>query len=144
MNGPSVNKSFEKRLIGRREKDYQTAFLTLGSCTLHIFHNAFKKNIAELSIDIDQFGCDLHFFFKYSFARKEDYKNMQEVTDVFSWYVLKQCSTRWCTIIKVIVRIVEQWKNLCKYFLNFFSEQKYFKKEIKYTLRYKRISECLK
>ena len=66
-----------------------------------------KKNIAELSIDIDQFGCDLYFFFKYSFARKEDYKNMQEVTDVFSWYVLKHCSTRWCTIIKVIVRIVE-------------------------------------
>ena len=46
--------------------------------------------------------------------------------------------------MKVIVRIAEQWKNLCEYFLKFFSEQRNFKKKIKDTLRYKRISECLK
>ena len=88
MDGPSVNKSFEKKLIGRLEKEYQTTFPTLGSCTLHIVHDAFKKGITELSIDIDQFACDLHFFFKCSSARREDYKNMQEVTDVVAWYTL--------------------------------------------------------
>ena len=82
INGPSVNKSFEKMFIGHHEKDHQTTFLTLESCTLHIVHNAFRKGIAELSIDIDQFQCDLHFFFKYSSARREDYKNVQEVTDI--------------------------------------------------------------
>ena len=87
IDGPSVNKSFEKKFIGRHEKDYQTTFLTLGSCTLHIVHNAFRKGIAELSIDIDQFPCDLYFLFKYSSARREDYKNVQEVTDVVAWYV---------------------------------------------------------
>ena len=74
----------------------------------------------------------------------EDYKNMQKVIDYVAWYVLKHCLTRWFTIIKVMVKIVEQWKNFCEYFLKFMPEQKNFKKEIKDTVHYKRISECLK
>ena len=81
---------------------------------------------------------------KYSSARMEDYKNMQKVIDYVAWYVLKHCSTRWFTIIKVMVKIVEQWKNFCEYFLKFMPEQKNFKKEIKDTVHYKWISECLK
>ena len=33
------------------------------------------------------------FFFKYSYSRWEDYKNMQEITDIVTWYVLKHCPT---------------------------------------------------
>ena len=95
LDGPSVNNSFEEKLIGRLEKDYQTTFLALGSCTLHIVHNTFRKGITELSIDITQFACDLHLFFKYFSARLGDY-DMQEVTDVVAWYVSKHYSTRWC------------------------------------------------
>ena len=47
---------------------------------------------------------------------------MQEVTDVVAWYVLKHGSTRWCTIIKVIVRKLEQRKKLCEYVLKFLPE----------------------
>ena len=36
MDGLSVNKYFEKKLIGRLEKDYQTTLLTLRSGSLHI------------------------------------------------------------------------------------------------------------
>ena len=78
MDSPSVDKSLEKKLIGRLQKDYQTTFLTLGSCTLHIVHNAFRKGITELGIDIDQFACDLYFFFEYSSARREDYKKCKK------------------------------------------------------------------
>ena len=74
---------------------------------------------------------------KYSSARMEDYKNMQKVIDYVAWYVLKHCSTRWFTIIKVMVKIVEQWKKFCEYFLKFMPEQKNFKKEIKDTVHYK-------
>ena len=95
LDGPSVNNSFEEKLIGRLEKDYQTTFLTLASWTLHIVHNTFRKGITELSIGITQFACDLHFFFKYFSPRLGDY-DMQEVTDVVAWYVSKHCSTRWC------------------------------------------------
>ena len=69
---------------------------------------------------------------------------MQVTADVFASDVLKHCSTRWCTIIKAIVRILEQWKHSCEYFLKFLPEQNIFKKEIKGTLRYKQISECSK
>ena len=58
MDRSSVNKSFEKKLIGRLEKNCQA---TLGSCTLEIVQKAFTKGITELSIDIDQSACDLHF-----------------------------------------------------------------------------------
>ena len=67
---------------------------------------------------------------------------MQEVTDVVAWYVK--------TLLNKVVyyhksnRIVEQLKNLFEYFLTFLPEQKNFKKKIKNTLRYKRISEYLK
>ena len=94
MDVPSVNKSFEKKLIGCLEKDYQTTVVTLGSCTLRIVHNAFRKGMTKVSIDIDQFACDLDFFFKYSSVRREVCKNMLEVTDLVAWYVLKHCSTR--------------------------------------------------
>ena len=87
INDPSVNKSFEKTFNGHHEKDHQTTFLTLGSCTFHIAHNAFRKGISELSIDIDQFLCDMHFFFKYFSTRRKGYKNVQEVTDVATQYV---------------------------------------------------------
>ena len=42
--------------------------------------------------------------------------NMPEVTDVLAWYVLEHCSTRCCSIMKVILRILEQRKNVCEYF----------------------------
>ena len=41
---------------------------------------------------------------------------MPEVTDVLAWYVLEHCSTRCCSIMKVILRILEQRKNVCEYF----------------------------
>ena len=33
-------------------------------------------------IDLDHFAIDLHFFFKYSAARCEDYEGMETKTDV--------------------------------------------------------------
>ena len=62
MDCPFVNKSFVEKLSGRFEKDYQIKFLILGSLTLHIVNTAFRKDITALSVDLDQFACDLHFF----------------------------------------------------------------------------------
>ena len=62
MDCPFVNKSFVEKLSGRFEKDYQIKFVILGSLTLHIVNSAFRKDITALSIDLDQFACDSHFF----------------------------------------------------------------------------------
>ena len=51
--------------------------IDLGSCTVHIIHNAFGKGIDQYGKDIDQLCMDLYFLFKHSAARYEDFKNVQ-------------------------------------------------------------------
>ena len=58
----SVNKYFVRKHIGCFEKDHQITFLTLESWALHIVYSAFRKSITDLTMDIDQYACDLHFF----------------------------------------------------------------------------------
>ena len=91
----------------------------------------------KLDTDIDQFACDVHFFFKLSSARREDYAALEEVTNVTAWYALRHVSSRWLTLKPVILRLLEKWKNL----ITFLPQQKSFKRVIESTIRYKRITE---
>ena len=79
MDGPNVNLSFQKKLLADFERKYSTKFLKLGSCSLHHVHNTFRKALQKL--DINQFACDVHFFFKLSSARREDYAVLEELTN---------------------------------------------------------------
>ena len=96
-----------------------------------------------LPIDIYQFAVDLHGFLKLSSARREDYSNLQDLTEVASQCVLRHSSVRWLTLKFVLVRIIEQWTNLTEYFCKYIPKQKEFKSSIKDTKRYKNIIECL-
>ena len=78
MDGPSVNKSFEDKLLTElRDQDIQ--ILNIGSCCLHKVHNAFRNALKQIDCDFDQFVIDIHSFFKLSSARREDYLSMEEV-----------------------------------------------------------------
>ena len=50
---------------------------------------------------------------------------------------------RWLTIRYVAVRILEQWKNLKVYYLQFLLKQSIFRSSVANTDCYKRISEAL-
>ena len=124
MECSSVNKSFVKKRIGCFEKDYQITFLTLRSWALHIVNSAFRKSITDLTMDIDQYACDLHFFFKYSSARREDLKHARS-----SWRCCMVCFK--ALFNKVVYyhksnRVLELRKNLCEYFLKLLPKQKKF------------------
>ena len=56
--------------------------IDLGSCTIHIIHNAFWKGIYPYAKDIDQLCMDLYSLFKDSAARHEDFKNVHIEMDV--------------------------------------------------------------
>ena len=56
--------------------------------------------------------------------RKEDYKEIEDVTDVIAHYALRNSSFRWLTLKFVLVRIIEQLENLRAYFLEFLPKQK--------------------
>ena len=81
--GPNVNKSFKSKLAKELQKRVATHFLDVGTCSIHIVTNAFLEGIKCLkdNVNVDQFAIDLHFFFKLSGARREDYRGVPELTD---------------------------------------------------------------
>ena len=79
QDGPNVNKTIfwhMNELILQDHPEFP-GLIDLGSCTIHIIHNAFGKGIDQYGKDIDQLCMDLYFLFKHSAARCEDFKNVQ-------------------------------------------------------------------
>ena len=159
MDGPNVNLSFENKLT-QQLSEIDTSFLKLGSCSLHPVHSAFQKGIKKLfqgtiettpetsdkkkgRFDLDDFFQDIHFFFKLSSTRREDYASLQEVTGITAEYAKKHAETRWVSMKYVALRCLEQWPNLKEYFLTYLPCQKNFKHDIQNTLRYTRIKTAL-
>ena len=64
--------------------------------------------VKSTPIDIDQFAVDLHGFFKLLSTQREDYKEIEDVTDVTAYYALRHSSVRWLTLKFVFARIIEQ------------------------------------
>ena len=142
MDGPNVNLCFQEKLMKALKESLDKTFLNLGTCSLHPVHTAFRKGIKSMSYDVDQLFTDLHFFFKLSSARREDYNSLHTLTDVLGKFAKKHAETRWLSMKFVAVRVVEQWVNLTEYFLKFLPKQKGFR-QVEKTERYQRIRDSL-
>ena len=68
--------------------------MDIGSCPMHIVHNACRKGVLQLNFNADQFALDIHFLFMQSAARRPDYKSMVEFAVVVSENALKHSTTR--------------------------------------------------
>ena len=64
MDGPNVNLKFEQELAKHFTEQYGSEFLTIGTCTLHKVHNAFRKGLNACGFDLETFIFDIAFFFK--------------------------------------------------------------------------------
>ena len=126
MDGPKVNLTFQRKLSKSLEKSY-TSFLDTGTCPLHNVHNAFEHGLKFLNFDVEQFIVDINSFFKLSSALRENFRALEEVTELPAHFTIKHSSTRWVTLKKVAVRLLEQWKNLTEYFLVYLPKQSNFK-----------------
>ena len=116
MDGPNANLKFQRHLAKYCDEK-GVSFFNIDICLLHKVHGSFKHGIESLPIDIDQFAVDLHGFFKLSSVQREEYKEIEDITDVTAHYALRHSSVRWLTLKLVPVQIIEQWKNLRAYFL---------------------------
>ena len=144
MDGPNVNLKFQTLLLqSNLLAEAKTTFLNIGKCPLHIVHSAFRKGVSSLACNVDQFAVDIHIFFKLSAARRADYKSMAKRTDVVAEYALKHSTTRWVTLRKVLMRLIEQYDNLKEYFLTFLPTTSSFKANVEKSKRYERICESL-
>ena len=66
MDGPSVNKAFEKKLSGKLHNEMNKSFINVGTCQLYIVHNSFRKAVTTFDFNFYEFFCNIHFFFKLS------------------------------------------------------------------------------
>ena len=110
-DGPNVNKTiFQKmnELISGDHPEFK-GLINLGSCTLHTVHNAFGKGIEQYGKDIDNLCMDLHTLFKYSAARREDYKDIQIEFELPEHAFQQHTEVRWLSLGPAIKRILEQW-----------------------------------
>ena len=64
-------------LITQDHPDFM-GLIDLGSCSIHIIHNAFGKGLEQYGKGIDQLCIDLCSIFKYSAARHEDLENFNK------------------------------------------------------------------
>ena len=87
MDGQNVNLKFEKELEAVLKSVHDTGILGLGKCSLHPVHSAFKKGLEKLNFPFATFFNDLHFIFKLFSVRREDYKNISEVTGIIAEFV---------------------------------------------------------
>lgn len=71
-DGPNVNKTIlnELQQIVKDDCLEFAGFVDLGSCVLHIVHNAFGKGLEKYGKEVDQLCLEL-------LARREDYQQLQ-------------------------------------------------------------------
>ena len=140
-DGPNVNKTIMRKLqqlITDKHPQFG-GFIDLGSCVLHIVHNAFGKGLEKYGKDIDQLCLDLHSLFKYSAARRQDYKELQLDLDVEMHTFQQHTEVRWLSIGPAIRRILEQWDAICE-FINIMGKDE---KKAPKSINFKRAASML-
>ena len=71
-----------------------------------------------IMLSLIKWRFDFHFFFKYSACRREDFAKVTEITSTLSSHLEKHCTSRWVSLVKILVKLVEQIDSLKLYFLN--------------------------
>ena len=113
MDGPNVNWKFHDLLqehICEAGED-ASALISVGSCGLHVVHNAFKTGAQASEWNVEEVLSSLYWLFVDSPARKEDFT---EITGSMV-FPLKFCKHRWLENVPVVVRAQEIWDKVIMY-----------------------------
>jgi len=119
MDGPNVNLKLERLLSKKVEEVRGSTLLKIGSCNLHIIHNAYEKGLQCLGRDASEFIMKIYYFFKKWPLRRGDFKNVQNEVGVKNLNFIKHVETRWLSMEEAANRVIEQWDAIIKYFQYF-------------------------
>ena len=111
MDGPNVNWATYDKLADDISKETDKELYNIGSCGLHIMHNAFKTGYSSLEWDIAHKLNSLYWLFKDSPARRSDFTTLTG----FSLFPKKFCSHRWLENVSVCKRALEMWPHVINY-----------------------------
>lgn len=116
MDGPNVNwATFDKfSLEVQGENCNSEKLLNVGSCGLHTLHNAFKIGMKESDFDVGSLLSSLHWLFKDSPARRDDYVKITGSNT----FPLSYCGHRWLENVSCMERALEILPSIRKYVLS--------------------------
>ena len=141
-DGPNVNKTVwnivNDALLHLPNRNY--GLTDIGTCNLHICHNAFAKGLEMFGSNISEFVIDLHLWFKMSAVRREEYEVVQEEMGLAKHKFLKHVECRWLSLQPAVLRILEQLEGLRRYFITVLPEKQ---SSISSNARYIRIRRQL-
>jgi len=84
-------------------------------CNIHVVHNAFGKGLDKFEREVEELAIDLHSLFRYSSARREDFKFVELQLDIEQNMFLRHVPTRWLSLQPVNTRILQLFPALEKY-----------------------------
>ena len=99
----------------RHDNPEFTGLVDLGSCSIHTIHNAFGNGLEKCGKEIEQLCMDLHALFKYSAARREDFREVQIEMDLELSNFLQHTVVRWLSIGPAVKRILEWWEAVTQF-----------------------------
>lgn len=141
-DGPNVNKKLS-RLINENILEIRNkGLIDIGSCSLHKVHNAFLKGLLEIGNDVTDLIITVFHFFDGWPARWEDYTSIQNKIKVPNHRFIKHVPSRWLSVGPAAERVLEQWKALDQYFLNFIPKNS--SRQVTSSKNYKDIVKYLK
>ncbi len=116
-DGPNVNKAVFNIMNKCVFDVNKHGLVDIGTCVLHVVHNAFVKGLPCYGNNISDLVIDVHQWFKLSPARQEDYAALQVKQGVPVHKFLKHVPCRWLALRAALNRFLAQWSTLCVCFL---------------------------
>ena len=139
-DGPNVNVSVENRINGEMIKIRKKGLVKIGSCNIHVVHNAFLQGLKILGTDVSDLVLKLYYFFHNFPVRREDFQKIQVELKIAEHNFVKHVESRWLTLGPATDRAIEQRKAIVHYFKKFAPKER---KDLLKCNSYKQIVEFL-
>jgi hypothetical protein len=131
-DGLHVNKSVANQVNSALNSSDLPVLVDIGSCNLHVVHNAFGKGLQAFGQESEKLPLELFYSFKHSATRREDFKLLQISMDMEEHLFLRHISCRWLTLKPALCRIMELWGVVKKYFTSLPQSDKSVEKNDRY------------
>lgn len=115
-DGPNVNKTIWTSIQGELTRAGHPGLLNVGTCNIHVVHNAFGYALNQFAPEIPDLLIDIYTFFHNSAARREDLLDYQVKLDIAQNLPMKHVPSRWLSIGPAVDRLLEQTEVYVKYF----------------------------
>ncbi|XP_048511379.1 uncharacterized protein LOC125500995 [Athalia rosae] len=123
-DGPNVNKKVFRLVNEHAKIGRNKGLLDIGTCNIHIVHNAFLKGLEQLGHNVSQLAIQVFYYFDGWPKRWEDYTIIQQNCSVPFHRFIKHVPSRWLTLQDSARRLLEQWEAIREFFLKAVPKQK--------------------